>query len=200
MRNFIINISIFLFLFSCNDRIQEKENTISIAKIKNSLIEVNRNQANIKLKNGVLYIKETPFSGIVNTFYADGNIKAKAAYDQGKREGFFWGWYRNGKQWFKRSYIKGLKAGIHKGWHENGARMFEYHFNNKGVYNGAVKDWFANGALAKHFNFVGGKEAGSQKMWDLKGKIRANFYTVNAERHGLIGLKKCISVLHKETE
>ena len=158
---------------------------------------MNRDQANIKLKNGVLYLNKMPFSGIVNTFYADGNIKSKSAYDQGKREGLFLGWYSNGEHWFSRSYLKGLKTGIHKGWHKNGTQMFEYHFNNKGVYNGVVKDWFANGTLAKHFNFVAGTEAGSQKMWDLKGKIRANFYTVNAERHGLIGLKKCVSVLHE---
>ncbi len=33
-------------------------------------------------------------------------------------------------------------------------------------------------------------------MWDFKGRIKANFYTVANERHGLIGLKKCVSVLH----
>jgi antitoxin component YwqK of YwqJK toxin-antitoxin module len=200
LRTFKINILIFLFFFSCNDTIQEKESTISIDEISIPSIEINRDHENVKLKNGILYFKEKPFSGIVNTFYDDENIKSKSAYDQGKKEGFFLGWYRNGAQWFNRSYSKGLKSGIHKGWHQNGVQMFEYHFNNKGIYDGIVKDWFADGTLAKHFNFVEGKEAGSQKMWDLKGKIRANFYTVNTERHGLIGLKKCVSVLHKQTE
>tara|TARA_B110000503_G_scaffold39995_1_gene65701 strand:- start:784 stop:1386 length:603 start_codon:yes stop_codon:yes gene_type:complete len=200
LRVFKINILIFLFFFSCTAAIQEKENIISIDEITIPSIEINKNNADVQLKNGVLYFEEKPFSGIVNTFYNDGNIKSKSAYHQGKRQGLFLGWYPDGEQWFNRSYTKGLKSGIHRGWYQNGVQMFEYHFNNKGVYNGVVKDWFANGTLAKHFNFVEGKEAGSQNMWDLKGKIRANFYTVNTEIHGLIGLKKCVSVLHKQTE
>jgi antitoxin component YwqK of YwqJK toxin-antitoxin module len=75
--------------------------------------------------------------------------------------------------------------------------MFEYQLNNKGSYNGSVKDWHYNGQLAKDFNFIDGLENGSQKMWDLKGKIKANFFTVNGERYGLIGLKKCVSVISK---
>ena len=78
--------------------------------------------------------------------------------------------------------------------------MFLYHFNNKGRYHGAVKDWHSNGILGKHFNFMEGKERGSQKMWDLDGKITANFYTVENERHGLIGLKNCISNLTLENK
>ncbi|WP_282072950.1 hypothetical protein [Polaribacter atrinae] len=78
--------------------------------------------------------------------------------------------------------------------------MFEYHISDKGVYDGSVKDWHYNGQLAKHFNFVDGKETGSQKMWNANGKIRANFYTVNGDRHGLIGLKNCVSVLKIENE
>ena len=75
--------------------------------------------------------------------------------------------------------------------------MFEYHFNKIGLYDGSVKDWYESGTLSKHFNFVYGVEEGSQKMWNFSGKITANFYTVNSDRHGLIGLKKCVSVTHK---
>jgi antitoxin component YwqK of YwqJK toxin-antitoxin module len=49
--------------------------------------------------------------------------------------------------------------------------------------------------LAQHFNFVDGVEDGHQKMWNLSGKITANFFLVNNDRHGLIGLKKCVSVV-----
>jgi len=192
-----INILIFLFFFSCDDTVQENENT-SVYKMKIPSIEINKVNNHLKLKNGILYFEGKQYSGIVNEFYEDENIKSKSEYYQGKRHGFFLGWYRNGEQWFERFYIKGLKSGVHKGWYKNGVQMFEYHFNNKGVYHGVVKDWYTNGMLTKYFNFVQGKESGSQKMWDLKGKLRANFYTINGERHGLIGLKKCVSVLKTE--
>ena len=168
--------------------------------MKIPLIETNKKNRHLKLNNGVLSFREKAYSGIVNEFYVDGNIKSKSEYYQGKRQGFFNGWYRNGSEWFQRFYNKGLKSDIHIGWHTNGKQMFEYHFNNKGVYHGSVKDWHSNGILGKHFNFVDGKETGSQKMWNLKGKIRANFYTVNNERHGLIGLKNCVSVLKTEVK
>ena len=32
-------------------------------------------------------------------------------------------------------------------------------------------------------------------MWKPSGNIRANFFNVNGERHGLIGLKNCVSVM-----
>ena len=35
-------------------------------------------------------------------------------------------------------------------------------------------------------------------MWKVNGKIRANFFTIKGERHGLIGLKNCVSVITKE--
>jgi antitoxin component YwqK of YwqJK toxin-antitoxin module len=193
-----INILIFLFFFSCDDTVQENENIASVYKMKIPSIEINKVNNHLKLKNGILYFEGKQYSGIVNEFYEDENIKSKSEYYKGKRHGFFLGWYRNGEQWFERFYIKGLKSGVHKGWYKNGVQMFEYHFNNKGVYHGVVKDWYTNGMLTKYFNFVQGKESGSQKMWDLKGKLRANFYTINGERHGLIGLKKCVSVLKTE--
>ena len=200
MKFFKINILIFLFFFFCNDTCQENEKTISVVEMKIPSMEVDKSHNNLILKNGILYFEEKQYSGIVNEFYDGKKIKSKSAYHQGKRHGFFWGWYKNGMQWFQRSYTNGLKSGIHIGWHKNGLQMFEYQFNNKGDYNGTVKDWYSNGTLSKHFNFVEGKETGSQKMWDLNGKLRANFYTVNGERHGLIGLKNCVSVMHKETE
>ena len=164
------------------------------------ILFLNKNDVNFKLKNGVLFFKENPFSGTVNEFYEDKKIKSISAYHQGKRHGKYFGWYQNKQKWFERFYQDGIKKGVHKGWFKDGQKMFDYQLNKNGVYNGSVKDWYFNGQLEKHFNFVDGKEVGSQKMWTINGKIRSNFYTVNNERHGLIGLKKCASVVDHKTE
>tara|TARA_B110000091_G_scaffold214451_1_gene268007 strand:+ start:5555 stop:6085 length:531 start_codon:yes stop_codon:yes gene_type:complete len=168
------------------------KNTIVIPNVEKERLAVE-----FELINGVLFFKEKAYSGIVNEFYSEGSIKTKSEYYQGKRQGFYSGWYVNGNKWFQRFYTNGLKSKIHLGWYLNGNQMFEYQFNTKGLYHGSVKDWHEKGMLAKHFNFVDGVEEGSQKMWDFSGKITANFYTVNSDRHGLIGLKKCVSVVHK---
>ena len=146
------------------------------------------------LKNGELFYNKVLYSGVVNEFYNDGSLKSSSEYYLGKREGRYFGFYRNQNKWFERFYSQNVKVKLHKGWYENGVKMFEYQFNNNGVYDGFVKDWHSNGQLAKHFNFSNGKEEGSQKMWLASGKIRANFHTMNGERFGLIGLKKCYSV------
>ena len=189
---------LFFIVTSCHQK--EQEVAVNIDEIIIPKIEKNRLDTKFELKNGVLLYDNLPFSGIVNEFYSEGKLKSTSEYFRGKRQGFYKGFYTNKELAFERFYTNGLKTGNHKGWFENGNQMFDYQFNNLGVYDGEVKDWFENGNLQKHFNFVEGKESGSQKMWDINGKIRANFYTVNGERHGLIGLKKCISVQTKENE
>ncbi|MDA9339433.1 hypothetical protein N9Q68_00520 [Polaribacter sp.] len=168
------------------------KNTIVIPNV-----EKDKSAVEFELINGVLFFKEKTYSGIANEFYSSGKLKTKSEYYQGKRYGTYKGWYESGNKWFERFYTNGLKSQIHRGWYLNGNQMFEYYFNTKGLYHGSVKDWHENEIVAKHFNFVDGVEDGSQKMWDLSGKITANFYTVNRDRHGLIGLKKCVSILHK---
>ena len=158
-------------------------------------IEISRIDINFALENGILFFDNEPFSGIVNEYYVDETIKSKSQYYQGRREGYYKGWYENGNQSFERIYAVGLKIGIHVGWYDDNQSKFEYHFNNQGTYEGSVKEWHSNGNMAKHFNFINGKESGSQKMWRSNGNIRANFFTVNGERHGLIGLKNCVSVM-----
>jgi len=187
-------------LISCSHEDKAVQQTVAMSEIKIPSIERSRDDAGFKVMNGILFLDEHPYSGIVNEFYPNGNLKSKSENYQGKRHGYYFGWYPSGNRWFERFYTSGIKTGVHLGWFENKQQLFQYQFNNNGMYNGAVKDWHKNGVLAKHFNFKEGKEAGSQRMWEVDGKIRANFYTVNGERHGLIGLKNCGSVITNENE
>lgn len=190
----IYSIFLILLFISCNQPKQEIKELIVVDEILIPRIEKNKSDINFKLKNGILFYSDEPYSGIVNEFYKDANLKSKSTYYEGKREGEYFGFYADQKKRFERYYCNGLKVKTHKGWFLNGQQMFEYQFNNIGVYDGYVKEWHLNGQIAKHFNFVDGKESGSQKMWKFNGEIRSNFYTVNGDRHGLIGLKKCVSV------
>ena len=191
-------VFIVTFFISCDDSSKEVKSVISSVEIEIPLVEKDGSDVRFQLKNGVLFFKEKPYSGIVNYYYLDKSLKSTATYYQGKREGKYLGYYPNQNKWFERYYSKGIKIKTHKAWYQNGQQMFEYQFNNQGVYDGYVKDWHFNGKLAKHFNFIDGKEVGSQKMWKSTGKISANFFTVNGERHGLIGLKNCISITKTE--
>lgn len=198
MKFFSVISLIFLFFISCDNSSKEIKNIENSIKIEIPPIKKDSDDANFQLKNGVLNYADEPYSGIVYQYYQDKTLKSIATYYQGKKEGKYLGYYPNQKKWFERYYAKGIKIKTHKSWYQNGQQMFEYQFNNQGVYDGFVKDWHSNGQLARYFNFKNGKENGSQKMWKPTGKIRANFFTVDGERHGLIGLKNCISVAKTE--
>lgn len=194
MKSFICHITIVLLFVSCNLNKETQVNTTLKNEVAIPCEKKNRNNIGFKLKNGVLYFFQKPYSGIVEEYYPKEKLKSRANYYQGKRQGVFNGWYMNGGRWFNRFYTNGLKTGVHRGWFDNGKQMFEYHFNMEGVYDGKVTEWYKNGTLLKEFHYKDGKEDGSQKMWQLNGKIKANFVTKEGERFGLIGLKKCYTV------
>ena len=118
MKSFIKFICICAICISCNTRKQESEIIIEKNIVKIPSVFKNKQDASFKLKNGVLYFDEIPFSGTVEDFYLDEKLKSKSEYYQGKRQGSFFGWYNSGAQWFQRFYTNGLKSGIHKGWHK----------------------------------------------------------------------------------
>ena len=86
------------------------------------------------------------------------------------------------------------------------AQNYETGYGNDGNGNGLfVARYPANDAYhmdgyMADFNYVDGKEEGSQKMWQINGKIRANYHVKNGERFGLIGLKKCYTVNTKDED
>ncbi len=194
MKVFKLYIIIVLIFISCNSRNEDEKSITLISEVTIPLQKKNSNDTGFKLKNGILLFNESPYSGRVEEFYSKEKLKSIATYYLGKKQGNFKGWHLNGSKWFERFYTNGLKTGIHIGWFDNGKQMFEYHFNKKGEYDGAVRNWYENGMLLKEFHFKEGKEDGSQKMWQPNGKIKANFVTKKGERFGLIGLKKCYSV------
>lgn len=187
----ILFIAVFI---SCLHKNQEiKTATIKKKNVIPNIVK-DKSDTNFTFKNGLLFFKDKLFSGIVNEYYTSSKIKSSSQYYQGKREGFYNGWYQNGTKWFERNYTNGFKTKTHLGWFDNGSLMFRYQFNNQGDYNGEIVEWYANKQKFKEFHFVDGVEDGSQKMWQPNGKIKANYVTKNGERFGVIGLKKCYTV------
>ena len=75
-----------------------------------------------------------------------------------------------------------------------------YQFNNKGQYEGDIRDWFENGLPYRKMNYVNGKEVGSQKIWNNEGKIMGNYSVVNGERFGLVNFKNCYTVINSKNQ
>ena len=185
-----------LFIFSCSEVVKE-EDFGDVTTQQPSIIpaiQVYASNTDIDIKNGILYYKDTPYSGVYIVKFKNDSIKSKSQYLKGKKEGCTNKWYADGKKFEQRYYSNGHKVGVHTGWWNNGAKKFSYHFNDLGQYQGPLTEWYNNGQVFRKFNYVNGRENGAQKAWKANGNIKANYEVVNGERYGLIGLKKCFTV------
>lgn len=181
MKKYIFIFLVFIGFISCKK-----------VKVNNEVISFQKEL--FSMKNGVLNYKNTPFTGTMLFYDKINKTNNFTTYENGKKHGVEIKKYENNVLAEQRFYTKGNKSGIHKSWWSESQLKFEYHFNDVGEYNGEVNEWFKNGQQLKAFNYKNGKEEGAQKMWELNGKIRANFVTKNGDRFGLIGLKKCYTV------
>jgi len=151
-----------------------------------------------ELLNGVLFLNNKPFKGILLSYHENGTKKSEIRYKKGKKYGMEKKWYKDGKIRMERQYYNGIKINIHKGWWENEKLKYRYVFDNNGRYNGKVEEWYINGQKLREFNYTEGLENGKQKLWDLDGNIKANYEVINGERYGLIGLKNCFTIVENE--
>ena len=138
-------------------------------------------------KNGVLFLGDTAFSGMLVEVYDGGATKSRTPYFNGREQGVAWGWYPDGTKMFEREYNAGKREGMHYGWWENGTLKFKYQFRND-LNEGEAQDWFPDGRLYKD-----GRESGHQQMWNEDGSVQANYVVVKGRRYGSIGSKPCTS-------
>lgn len=155
---------------------------------------------NFELINGVLHYNDELFSGELNEYHPDKQLKMKSKYHLGKLEGKSIKWFQGGSLCEERNYINGNKTGTHNGWWPNGTNRFVYHFNNEGQYEGNILDWFENGLPYRNMNYVNGKEVGLQKIWSNEGKIMGNYSVVNGDRFGLVNFKNCYTVINSKNQ
>ena len=174
---------LILFLTSCHN---------------NGIEHFIKGEIKTELLNGVLFLNKKPFRGILVSHHENGTKKSETRYKKGKKYGMEKKWYKDGKIKMEREYYNGMKVNVHKGWWENEMLKYRYMFDNNGRYNGKVEEWYVNGQKLREFNYSMGLENGKQKLWDLDGNIKANYEVINGERYGLIGLKKCFTVIENK--
>lgn len=171
------NLKYFLFIF-CLYSCQSKVNKFNIT------------DDNLSFSNGVMLYKEKPYSGILFS-KIDTVTTYNAIYLEGKKHGKEQKFFYKGDLAELRYYTNGKKSGTHRTWWNKEQIKLEYHFDTAGNQIGTQREWYSNGQLFKEFNYHNGKEDGTQKSWDITGKINANYIVIDGERFGFIGSKNC---------
>ncbi len=88
--------------------------------------DVDSTDPTLRRAEGLLYLREAPFSGRLVERYADDSTKSVTPYVAGRRHGLARAWHASGQPMYERGYLEGLEEGFHRGWWEDGRLHFEY--------------------------------------------------------------------------
>ena len=176
-----------VFLGACTHPSNEIESVAVVPKI-----EILVSDSTLSMQQGLLYLKDKPYSGLVISRYSNGKLASKNGYLSGKLEGKQEKWFENGALQEIRFYKTNRKVGKHESWYQNGQKRFEYFINND-VPVKTHREWYQNGQLFTYntYNDAGQLE-GLQQMWFDNGKIKANYVVKNGRRFGFLGAKGCM--------
>lgn len=103
----------------------------------------------------------------------------------GKKDGLWKAYYRNGQLKSEGSYTEGLKEGLHKEWQHNGILLLEGFYAN-GKANGLMKWFHEKGHLAGEGNMVDDARVGPWKICDIEENgFCIEAYFENDKREGI---------------
>lgn len=192
MRKVVVYMILVIVVFACNtnEKSLKKENKISALPTDTVVLTTQ----NSNFANGILMVRNKPFSGVAVThFDSSKQIASIQSFFNGKEEGWLYTFYANGKKESQRYFVNGEKDSVHTGWWDNGNIRFEYHFK-KGNYDGLFKEWYQySGKLLKEIVYENGNDI-SGKGWRENGKLYMNFVNKNGRRYGLQNAQPCYSI------
>jgi antitoxin component YwqK of YwqJK toxin-antitoxin module len=92
---------------------------------------------------------ETEFengSGVDKAYYENERIKHREIYTDGKKDGLWTYWYKNGQKELEINYKDGKEDGLETQWYENGQKRLEG-THKDGKKDGISRAWNKNGVL-----------------------------------------------------
>lgn len=151
-------------------------------------------------KDGLVEYNDILYSGYLESFFRNGQLKLRQGYIDGRPEGEHIKKDSTGQFLERRFYMNGEKHGNHTGWYPNGQKRFDYLFV-QGRSEGCHRKWRENGDLWQEFNFEAGSQRGLQRVWRSDGKLRANYVVrENGRRYGMQGIKRCENIDTKKEQ
>lgn len=122
--------------------------------------------------------KTNPPEGVLEEFYASGNVRTRTTYAGGVKHGAFEQLYSSGKKWKVGTYDRDQLHGHYQEWWKNGKPATDATYDH-GVLVGTYKRWYANGKDWESATYVAGKRDGAYRKWWKNGKP-AHVYTYKA--------------------
>ena len=112
--------------------------------------------------------KDTPLTGLYESYYENGKLESETPYKNGKRDGLAKVYYKNGKLEAEIPYKNGKRDGLVTGYYKNGKLKYQFPHKN-GKAEGFLKCYHENGGLLVGAIFQNGTLV-SGFMYDTAGK------------------------------
>jgi len=146
-------------------------------------------QPNVQERQGVLYFPNEEV-GITDTslcFFKDayGQYESKGNLKNGKKEGKWTYWFKNGQKRYESTYKDGKVAdGKDIAWYSNGQKMYEFNYKD-GNKAGPDSYWYRDGQLAFLVRVsIDGKEETKSTFWYENGQIKSETHRKDGKREG----------------
>ncbi len=121
-------------------------------------LEITITHPAFSIKENILYLGSTPFTGIVIEEQKIAN-KLLEASD-----------IPNSILTGRHSYKDGIRHGLSYNWHSNGFMKSSFYFT-KGVCSGIQQEWHENGRPKSKKDYIMGTLYGLEQHWDEKGTL-----------------------------
>ena len=137
MKKILLTLS--LLIFSCTQTINFNENEEYFTEVKE-----------------IKYYKGSPFTGVVESYYENGQLWVKATYKGGKFDGPYEAYYENGQLREKTTYKDGEVDGLYELYYENGQLRLKTTLRDEEL-NGIYERYYEDGQLYGISNWRNGK-------------------------------------------
>jgi len=157
-RKLVILSMILLASFDINAESKEDSNKVT------SINLVERQEITYEVNS------QSPFSGISEDYYENGQLKLRENFNDGKRNGLSLEYYENGQLWGKAFWKDGNRDGLTESYQENGQRLGSNELKD-GVVHGITKMYFESGQLRSIMNYKDGYLDGLTEMYQENGQL-----------------------------
>ena len=195
---FIVAI-LFTGCFASDEKIELQETfaPVDVSVIPGDTISMNKPE--LRLDNGIYYLKEKPFSGFIKAEYENNKIKSIGTYYLGKQHGITKTYYITGQLRDSRSYKANIGYGRHYGYWENGNMKFDftYYYDKR---EGVQKQWYDSGHPYAFLRYKDDKEDGMQQAWRENGEPYINYEAKDGFRYGLQKTVLCYELVDQKVK
>jgi len=106
------------------------------------------------LFSGFVFCQKTE---VKKEYWGEGKLKSEKHYKDGKIDGFFTIWHKNGKKHYKTHFKADKKDGPSAAWYPNGEKRYEKNYKH-GREHGRFTIWYQNGQKEWEAHYKNGRE------------------------------------------